>query len=273
MALEYPEITHITKQMQDLLTGHKIMDISLSDSCNNLIKWGFVNLHKKDVVGLNITDITSWGQHIYIKFENDLNLVFGHMVGKLLYSNSLSAVPQKYKILFSLSDNSYFSYHTSLYGYACVLSAEEIINHKYVSKQGTEPLSRDFTYTYFDEMLQQNKKKPVKKIQSTYDYLAGYQNGYFQDIFYESAILPTRKISSLSEEEKHILYDSIIAITRSATENGGSTTEVDLFNKPGNYRRKIGNHLKNKPCPKCGTPVTMKNLLGSNSFYCQNCQH
>jgi formamidopyrimidine-DNA glycosylase len=52
----------------------------------------------------------------------------------------------------------------------------------------------------------------------------------------------------------------------------GSLDEVDFFGVPGGFRRILGAHAKGKPCPKCGLPIQVKNLLGSAAYYCENCQ-
>ena len=56
MAMEFPEMLKVSRQLDQVLNGKKFIDISLNDRSANLIKWGFVNLHQCDVVGLKITD-------------------------------------------------------------------------------------------------------------------------------------------------------------------------------------------------------------------------
>jgi formamidopyrimidine-DNA glycosylase len=145
-------------------------------------------------------------------------------------------------------------------------------NPKYIGAGGIIPLDDRFTYVYFCEMLANNEKFQVKKIQGLYDYLSGFQNGYFQDILYCAGILPARKISGLLSEEKKKLYQCIISVTKEAVELGGNTEDVDIYNMTGNYKRKMGSHLKGKPCKVCGATIQAVNLLGSISNYCPGCQ-
>jgi formamidopyrimidine-DNA glycosylase len=112
----------------------------------------------------------------------------------------------------------------------------------------------------------------VKKIQGLYDYLSGLQNGYFQDILFCAGILPSRKISGLSEQEKKKLHHCIVSVIKEAVELGGNSEDVDIYNTPGHYQRKMGSHLKGKPCKTCGTTIQSVNLLGSLSHYCPGCQ-
>jgi formamidopyrimidine-DNA glycosylase len=273
MALEYPEIKKISDQLKQVLPGNKFIDIELGDLSDYLVNKHFVNLHRVDIVGLSIKEVSSWGLNIFIQLNKNLNLIFGHLNGKILYHPSNDELINKSKILFYLSDHKYLTFHTRFYGFACALNNREINKHKYLNKNGVEPLSDEFTYEYFETILNNLHNKVIKKLQSSYEYLTGYQNGYFQDIFFDAGILPLRKISSLNEEEKYNLYQTIHKITLKATQNGGASTERDIYNKPGKYKRKIGLNVKNQPCPKCGAPIFSKNILGSNSYFCPNCQH
>jgi len=40
-------------------------------------------------------------------------------------------------------------------------------------------------------------------------------------------------------------------ITKQAVVEDGSCDEVDIYGMPGHYQRVKGNHMKNKPCPRC----------------------
>jgi formamidopyrimidine-DNA glycosylase len=271
--MEFPEIKRITRQLNDVLRGKRFIDITLNDQNDELIKWGFVNLHKHDVVGLTVEEVAQRGIYSIIRFEQNENLVLGDLLGKILYHPNKSRLPNKYTTLFSLSDKSYLSLHVETYGFAYALNDNDLNNHKVFSNQGLTPEDEGFSYGYFEEVLKKFSRFHVKKLQHVPEFISGFQNGYMQDIFLCAGILPYRKISRLTEEEKEKLYKCMVGIITEAVEMEGSTDEVDIFGHPGRYRRMIGLRIKNRICPRCGDIFISKKILGSPSYFCMSCQH
>ncbi len=273
MAMELPEMTRIAGQLKNELVGKSFKEILFADKVNKLSEWGFINLKQRDITHSKIIDVRSSGHYVFIEMESGYSLIFGDLVGKILYHKTKGDVPGKFTLAFMLSDDSVMTFHTSLYGYAIALTQEEIEEHKYIGHSGISPLDKKFTFDYFERMLAANEKLKVKKTQSLYDYMIGFQNGYFQDILFCAKISPLRKIADLTPKEKETLFSCLMEITKKAVAQYGSSDEVDIYGMPGNYQRVMGNHLKNKPCPRCGTPIIQKNILGSNSYYCGKCQN
>ncbi|HEX37284.1 MAG TPA: hypothetical protein ENG70_00235 [Candidatus Cloacimonetes bacterium] len=166
MAMELPEMTRIAGQLRGELVDKRFTELIFTDKVNKLTEWGFINLQQRDITGSKITDIRSSGHYVFIEMESGFSLVFGDLVGKILYHSPKEKIPSKYTIAFVLSDNSVLPFHTSLYGYAIALTAEEIEEHTYVGHSGISPLDKEFTYEYFEHMLAANKKLKTKKIQS-----------------------------------------------------------------------------------------------------------
>jgi Formamidopyrimidine-DNA glycosylase len=272
MALELPEMMKISNQLKDVLVDRTIKRAEISEDSKKIIEWGFTNLDKKDITNMRVVDVHNKGHYVFIRFESGYSLIFGDLIGKILYHQSIKDVPEKYKIIFELSDGAFMTFHTSLYGYAMVLNDEEISRHKYIGQKGVSPLSSEFTYEYFTGMLDNNQKQMVKRIQSMYDYISGFLNGYFQDVLFTAGILPARKICDLKEDEKVRLYNAIRDVMERAVKMGGSSEEVDIYNTSGGYTRIMGSGFKDKRCPQCGSVIKKKNILGSSSYYCENCQ-
>ena len=272
MAMELPEMIRIAGQLKKELVDKSFKELFFTDKVNKLTEWGFINLRQRDITGSKITDVRSSGHYVFIDMESGYSLVFGDLVGKILYYSSKYELPAKYTIAFVLSDDSVLTFHTSLYGYAIALSSEEMEEHKYIGHSGISPLDKQFTYDYFERMLAANEKLKVKKIQSLYDYMIGFQNGYFQDILFCAKVSPLRKIGELTPKEKENLFHCLLDIIKKAIEENGSSEEVDIYGESGQYMRIMGNHMKNQPCPRCSAPIIQKNILGSNSYYCEKCQ-
>ncbi len=272
MSYELPEIAILAEQLNEVLLNRHIIDIDISEKAAKLIEWGFINLLEHDIQDLKIDAVRANGLWLLIHFENDMNLVFGHLIGKLLYYRAESDIQSGYKVRFTFNDYTCLALHASLYGFAYAIKDDDIPDHKYIGAKGIAPIDKSFTFEYFSGIINRNPKLQVKKIQSLYDDIAGFQNGYFQDVLFCAGVHPTRKIAELSDAESKKIYDCMIAVISEALEMGGNSEDVDIYNTPGSYKRKMGSHLKAKPCANCGTLIQAKNILGSASHFCPNCQ-
>jgi len=273
MAIEFPEAYTIASQMKDRILGRTFTRVEIKPSASNVIKWGFSNLDQVDISGKKITGVLHCGDEIHIQMGN-WHLMFGDLIGKLLYHAPGQDVHPKAKIVFHLDDNSAFSYHVSLYGYARALTTREEID-KFIREQGISPLDEAFTPEYLARVFSESKRKIAKQnnIYGIQYKAGGICNGYWQDVLYSAGVLPTRKSASLTEEDFVKMHRASVEIISAATKARGHFDEVDFFEQPGGYRRILGKHSKDQPCPRCGGEITVKNLLGSTSYYCLNCQH
>jgi formamidopyrimidine-DNA glycosylase len=273
MAIEFPEASTIASQMKDRLLGRTFARVEIRPSAANVIKWGFSNLDKVDIVGKEITGILHYGDEIHIQMW-DWHLMFGDLIGKLLYHAPGQEIDPKARIVFHLDDGAAFSYLVSLYGYARVLTTPEEIE-KFIREQGISPLDEAFTPEYMANVFSESKRKIAKQnnIYGIQYKAGGICNGYWQDVLFKAGVLPTRKSASLTEDDFVKMHHASVEVISEATEAHGHFDEVDFLEQPGGYRRILGKHSKDQPCPRCGGPITVKNLLGSTSYYCLNCQH
>ena len=92
------------------------------------------------------------------------------------------------------------------------------------------------------------------------------------EVLYLSGVLPTRKANALTSADFEKLHQNTLLVIREAVEKNGSMDEVDFAGNPGSYERKIGRRNKGLLCVRCGGTIEVKNLLGSNSYFCRGCQ-
>jgi formamidopyrimidine-DNA glycosylase len=272
MGFELPEILKVSKQMEDILIGKKIDDIILAEQSRSILKQGMSNLDNRqnDILNSTIKKIAPKGKWIFLEFENNNFLMFGEIIGKFLYFEKGKSLPQKFHVLFQFDDGTSLTFQSSLYAFLTVATEEEKNLHKYAGRIGLSPNEKDFTLDYFNRILVQNEKKPIKALLNLQDQISGLGNAYINDILFEAQIHPKRKVSDINQLEKGNLYNSIVKIVTTAIELGGSIGEYDLYGNPGKYSRIMD---KNTPiCIKCGEKIVKENVLGSSSYYCPNCQ-
>lgn len=274
MGLELPEILCLSLQMEKTLKGKVITQIILGDSSKSLIKQGMCNLDKRseEILNTPLKSIENQGKWIFIEFDNGKFLLLGEIIGKFIYHLENDQVPPKYHVLFKFQDGTFLTFHSSLYAFLEVRDKKELEEHKYAGNQGITPISEEFTYNYFADILSRYKNRGIKGVLNLQSEISGLGNAYINDILYQAQIHPKTKVTALDEAKKNKLYQCIISTINQAVENRGSSSEYDLFGKMGNYVRIMDRKTENMTCERCGEKIVKMNVLGSSSYLCPECQ-
>jgi formamidopyrimidine-DNA glycosylase len=93
-----------------------------------------------------------------------------------------------------------------------------------------------------------------------------------QDILCKAGVHPKRKAADLSPDERSALHRAVKAVMNEALNLRGRHTERDLFDNPGGYYPVMGGHMKDRPCPGCGTAIEKVQVQGSACYVCPSCQ-
>jgi formamidopyrimidine-DNA glycosylase len=59
---------------------------------------------------------------------------------------------------------------------------------------------------------------------------------------------------------------------RDVAAKAGRSDELDLFGKPGGYKRVMDSKAAGRPCLACGTKVKKIAYLGGACYFCPRCQ-
>jgi formamidopyrimidine-DNA glycosylase len=155
-------------------------------------------------------------------------------------------------------------------GYLHLHTAAEI--DTLLHKLGPEPLM--INLIQFRNVLK-SKKGTLKISLVDQTFLSGIGNCYSDEICFEARILPTRKVSSLSDDEQNQLFQAMQFILREAIQYGGYMEEPlfagDRLTGQYNTRCRVYDR-PNEPCLRCGQPITQIELSSRKCFYCANCQ-
>jgi formamidopyrimidine-DNA glycosylase len=201
-------------------------------------------------------------------------LWFGEIGGRLLYHPTAGVLPKKYHLRWDFTDGTALSFVLQMWGFVQLLECSEFEMHPH-KETGIPPLSSEFTFERFDQLLEEypdKTKKGVKGFLVTSQHINGIGNGYCQDILFRARLHPTRKIPGVTSDERHHLYDAIQETMEKAIAQGGREDERDLYGRPGGYVRLMGNQTADTPCPECGTAIQKIAYLGGACYLCPTCQ-
>lgn len=271
--LEIPESTTIGTQAAEMLAGKTVSDVIPPTSPH---KFAFYNGDAENypelLAGRTVTGAAGHGAFVTLHFDRDTRLTVGDGTN-LKFGWPEEPRPAKHQLLIEFTEGSFLAFTVAMYG-AIFAYAGEFDNPYYKgSLEKVSPLEAGFDRAYFDALRANARQNlSAKAFLATEQRIPGLGNGTLQDILFRARLHPKRKISTLSEKEWTVMFDTVKGTLREMTDLGGRDTEKDFFGKPGGYRSLLSKNTWKNPCPVCGGAIVKEAYLGGAVYYCPVCQ-
>lgn len=278
MSVELPEAKILAEQMNRLVLGKQVKLCQTQES-KGLQRIGMLepDLTVFDqLVNAKIKEITSRGNVILVKFDNNMDLVIGLEYGGELfyYTNPEDASSFHVKLVFT--DNTGITVRLTSMGVIQLLN-DNSLDNSYVYKRDFDltklsPSDEEFTFQRFSDIFAEQNKMLKTVLVGKDAIVVGISNSTFQDILYRAKIHPKRKASELSPAETQRLYDAIKFVVNERIRLNGKEDFQDMHQKHGSYKPAMGPNMKQQTCPECGTAIEKLSLGGGQVYLCPNCQ-
>lgn len=179
-------------------------------------------------------------------------------------------------VIFDLTNGSKLFYNDfRQFGYLKLVTDKELSHVKELQEYGPEPLSQEFTFEKFEEILNRRKKAKLKQLLMDPKTIAGIGNIYSDEILFYAKLKPMRPVADLTRTEQKLLYKGIKKILKDAVEHYGSS--VGDFVRPsgdwGTYGllHKVYSRAGEK-CKVCGSIIKSIRFNGRTGSFCPVCQ-
>jgi formamidopyrimidine-DNA glycosylase len=272
--IELPEALNIGSQINDNIPGKRIASVVVAQTPHKLAwYYGEPQKYSDILVGKTIEKANAYGGMVEIKAENT-NILLGDGAG-IRFHRENEPRPAKHQLLIEFDDHSAISISIQMYGGIGAFLEGELDNLYYrVAKAKPSPLSSMFDEVYFDCLIsaQDVQKLSVKALLATEQRIPGLSNGILQDILFNAKMHPKKKVKTLVETDKGVLFNSVKTTISTMAAKGGRDTELDLFGCPGGYKTILCKNTVNKPCPVCRTIIKKEAYMGGSVYYCEKCQ-
>lgn len=143
-----------------------------------------------------------------------------------------------------------------------------------LDKFGPEPLGKDFTWQYFQEIFF-GKKTSVKALLLNQELIAGLGNIYVDEACFCAGVRPERRVGLLTPTERRKLFLCIPRILKNAIKHRGTTFKdyLDSEGKRGNYSDFLMVFDRDgQSCRRCGTVIKKTRAAGRGTHFCPTCQ-
>lgn len=281
---ELPEVETIRRGLEGKLVGQIITNVDCDSPRHLNYK---IDSYRKKIVGAKVLAVKRRAKMLYLELSDDRYLAIHlKMTGQLVFKHKKAVVigghpikggdlelPNKFThviFYFKSGDVLYFN-DTRKFGWARLLNHKEFTAELARLGYGPEPLTDDFNYDYFLSILKRYPNRKIKQTLLDQKLIAGIGNIYADEDCYYAKVRPQRKVSTLTINEKKLLFEGIKKILPKAVEYGGSSiaSHLDAFGRKGSYSQFHMVYAQyGEPCGVCGTKLERITVAGRTSTYC-----
>ncbi len=271
--IEIAEAYAFSKQMNHVLRGLSVVDVQVLMSPHKFC-WltGDNSYYEEHILGNIIKEVKSSAHHIRIMFEDGYELTIAEDVN--LEYKPLKLKTNKHQLSLTFNNDDVLEFKVKLYGFIYLGNEHTLKEHYPYYEKAIDsifPTNPQFTYDYFIKQtgLDQNKGS-IKAALATNQHIVGLGNGTLQDILFDAKLSPKRKVVTLLEQDKRVLYESIVKKIDEMIVFGGRNQVLNMFGEKGGYEV-IMSHDRSL-CPVCQNELKKEAFMGGKVIYCPVCQ-
>ncbi len=272
--LELPEASVMADLLKSTVCGREIAAVTMNSAPHKFAFYlGDPLLYETVLQSKKFETSTSYGGMVEL-VANDIKLVFSDGVNLRFHESGVQR-PQKHQMLIEFSDGAALSGSVQMYGGLWCFKEGEFENeYRKAAMEKPSPLTPAFDSIYFQSLIELDsvQKLSTKAFLATEQRIPGFGNGVLQDVLWTAHIHPKRKIQTLNEKERDVLFQSIKVLLIEMAVKGGRDTEKDLFGNSGGYYTLMSKLHASDGCPVCGGGITKEAYMGGSIYYCPTCQ-
>lgn len=271
---ELPEVETVVRTLRTTLVGQKIVGVNIFRT--EVVKEPEAKSFSSLLAGRKITALSRRGKFILLSLSGDHVLVIHlRMTGRLVVAEKEEERPPHTHVVVTLDDGRELRFiDPRRFGGLWLVPAAELTTFPPLAALGVEPLGKEFTVSYLQEVLR-SRRAPVKAVLLNQSLLAGLGNIYADEALHRAGIHPARPACSLTAEEAESLHRAIRNVLKEGIAHRGTTFRdyVDGEGKKGGFQNFLRVYGRaGEPCLTCGTPVAKMKICGRTTSYCPACQ-
>jgi formamidopyrimidine-DNA glycosylase len=274
--IELPEAVTISRQMAAALAGLTITDAVAGTSPHKFAFYtGEPQGYRERLLGQTLGAARSNGNMILIPAGPELTLVLGEGGERILLHRPGAVLPAKHQLWLAFDDGSHLTVSIQGWGFVGLMDAPTLAAHPYAGRSLPSPLGADYTLEAFQALfdgLSAEDPRSIKQFIVSDPRVCGVGNGCLQDVLFHAGLHPRQRAAQMTRVQQERLYQALRATLRQMVEQGGRDSELDLYGRPGGYKRILHSQVVGHPCPGCGAPIERQSFLGGSVYFCPICQ-
>ena len=222
-----------------------------------------------------ITKILRRGKYLIFLYSGENVLLFHlGMTGYFRISETYSKRKHDH-LLFNFDKKVLVFNDIRKFGFVKNYKKNEIFFCKHLKNLGPEPLSKEFSVSYFKDNLY--RRTTIKDLLMNQDFVSGLGNIYCSEILFHSRVNPRRVVSTLREKEIIKIIEFTREVLNLAIKLGGTTITNFIVSdeKIGYFKNNLKVYGREKmPCIRCKKNNIIQKIKqsGRSTFFCHKCQ-
>lgn len=270
---ELPEVETVVRDLRPLLTQKIIKSVEV---IGKKLRRPWIPIWTKSLANQSLNKIHRRGKWIILTMKSGVQLLIHlGMTGQLCVFNQKEALQSHTNLVFKLSpgEKELRFRDVRRFGSADVFKSEKELQAFFAKRKlGPEPFN--IPQDYWLSSLAKSSRS-LKAFLLDQQNITGVGNIYADESLHKSGLHPSRKASSLKQNEAFFLAKCIEEVLFAAIENRGSTIKdfVGGSGLMGGYQDEFNAYGRTGlPCKKCGQCIQKIVLAGRSTHFCPNCQ-
>ncbi len=271
---ELPEVETIRQQLEALVSGAGILGGTVY--LPKVIRQPSPEVFADLISNRKILSVTRRGKYLLFGLSGGYTLVIHlRMTGQLICEKEGAPPPRHTHLILHLERDRRLRF-TDLrqFGRVWLLPASDTRSQAGMEKLGPEPLSPEFTETYFATRLK-NSRRSLKPLLLDQQVVAGIGNIYADEALHHAGLHPNRRADGLNSREAKALYRAVKEVLREGVSHRGTSIRnyLDAEGRAGRHQDFLKVHNRaGRPCPRCGSTIEKIKCGGRGTCFCPSCQ-
>jgi formamidopyrimidine-DNA glycosylase len=268
---ELPEVEHVVRALSPAIVGRRILaaELNLKRIAPGISRPAFDRQLRNSL----ITSVGRRGKYILFQLQSG-HVLATHlrMTGKFVSLTTEQSLPPYAHVVFYLDDERRLVFcDMRQFGRMRIF----IKPPKELLSLAPEPLSDDFTESYFLDTLARSRR-PLKQLLLDQTRVLGLGNIYAVEALFLAGVNPTKASNKLSKPRARKLFQAIRDVLQEAID-AGSTLRIDLADGNGSYFGTTERFWRvyerqSEPCVRCGAGIKRIVQGARSTYYCPRCQ-
>ena len=269
---EGPEIHRAANKIRKALEGMVIEDVEITIP-------RFSESHEQ-FLGKTVNRVEARGKAMLIHFDNFVMYSHNQLYGRWTV-NLKETAPKKWNRSLRVALTT--KKHTCrLWSATDILLMEpwELSGHPYLSKLGPDVVIPETTVAELVEHMNDKRfqRRRLKSLLLDQGFFAGIGNYLRSEVLFTSGLHPDRTVSSLSDEEKEILAEQALFLSRQSFDVPGITVDLEMYDKLRSFGQTRGQARhwvftrNDMECHNCNSLIIHTRPGGRRLDYCPQCQ-
>jgi formamidopyrimidine-DNA glycosylase len=270
---ELPELELLRDALTTYAAGKTILAVIPNPSRAFVIRYPPADFGR-ELTGRTIAAIRRRGKFLIFDFEDTgPHLIINPMLsGRFAYCSR--AAPSLASTCFTLqlsgAEDIRFLDNTMMA--RVYLSADPATDIPTFAGLGPDALDPALDEPTFTARLRKHRGE-LKNVLRNQVFVSGIGNAYADEILFEARLRPLRRASSLSDTERHDLYQAMRTVLTDAVITTKRQYDQGKHPLHKQDRAFMKVHARGKAvCPRCGHRISSVHAGGESTYYCRSCQ-